>query len=154
MSPFNQEISNYWSDEQLQCDIAVREATAVDKVLTAFGDKLSNARVDALVDNKAVVEAWNNQGGRSLQLNAALKMLFFTTSRLKISLHMSYIPSDQNPADAPSRRSSSSDSKLSDDLWQIVQKQFGSNKNTRGNVSKISINHTHHTIYGSVSLKI
>ena len=32
----------------------------------AFKHKLFNARVDALVDNKAVVEAWNNQGGRSL----------------------------------------------------------------------------------------
>ena len=38
LNVFNQEISDYWSDDQLQCDIAVREATAVDKVLTAFGD--------------------------------------------------------------------------------------------------------------------
>ena len=51
--------------------------------------------------------------------------LFFTTSKLSLSLHMSYIPTGQNPADAPSRRLSHSDSKLSDGLWQIVQKEFG-----------------------------
>lgn len=48
--------------------------------------KLSNARVDALVDNKAVVEAWNNQGGRSLQLNAALKRLLRNHTDLTRSL--------------------------------------------------------------------
>lgn len=41
---------------------------------------------------------------------------------------MSYIPSEQNPADAPSRCLFSSDSKLSDDLWQIVLKEFGGNE--------------------------
>lgn len=48
--------------------------------------KLSNARVDASVDNKAVVEAWNNQGGRSLQLNAALKRLLRNHTDLTRSL--------------------------------------------------------------------
>ena len=41
---------------------------------------------------------------------------------------MSYIPSEQNPADVPSRRLSSSNSKLSDDLWQIAQKEVGGNE--------------------------
>ena len=74
------------------------------------------ARVDACVDNKGVVGAWNNQGGRSLELHIALKRLFFTTSKLSLSLHTSYIPTGQNPADAPSRRLSHLDSKLLDGL--------------------------------------
>lgn len=41
---------------------------------------------------------------------------------------MSFIPSEQNPADAPSRRLSSPDNKLSDDPWQIVEKEFGGNE--------------------------
>ena len=123
LAPHREEISDYWTEEQCKWGIAAKEATAVNMAL--FKDKLFNARVDAFVDNKAVVEAWNNQGGRSLELNMALKRLFFTTSKLGLSLHMSYIPTGQNTADAPSRRLSYSDSKLSDGLWQIVQKEFG-----------------------------
>ena len=121
LTPHREEISDYWTEEQCKWGIAAKEATAVDMALMAFKDKLFNA----FVDNKAVVEAWSNQGGRSLELNMALKRLFFTTSKLSLSLHMSYIPTGQNPADAPSRRLSHSDSKLSDGLWQIVQKEFG-----------------------------
>ena len=73
-----------------------------------------NDRVDVFVANKAVVEAWNSQRGRSLELNMALKRRFIATSKLNLSLLMSYIQTGQNPADAPSRRLSHLDSKLSD----------------------------------------
>ena len=125
LTPHREEISDYWTDDQFVSGIAAKEASAVDRALVAFRDKLFNARVDAFVDNKAVVEAWNNQGGRSLELNMALKRLFFTTAKLNLSLHMSYIPTGQNPADAPSRRLSHLDGKLSDGLWEIVQREFG-----------------------------
>ena len=125
LNPHHEEIYDYWTDEQFVLGIAAKEASVVDRALVAFRYKLFNARVDAFVDNKAVVEAWNNQGGRSFELNIALKQLFFTTSKLNLSLHMSYIPTGQNPADAPSRRLSHLDSKLSDGLWEIVQREFG-----------------------------
>ena len=105
--------------------IAAKEVSAVDRALVAFRDKLFNARVHAFVDNKAVVEAWNNQRGRSMELNMALKRLFFTTSKLNVSLYMLYILTGQNPANAPSRRLSHLDSKLSDGLREIVQREFG-----------------------------
>ena len=125
LTPHREKISDYWSDEQFLSGIAAKEASAVDRALVAFRDKLFNARVDVIVDNKAVVEAWNNQGGRSLELNMAMKRLFFTTSKLNLFLHMSYIPTGQNPTDAPSRHLSHLDSKLSNGLWEIVQREFG-----------------------------
>ena len=125
LAPHREEISDYWTNGQFPLGIAAKEASAVDRALVAFRDKLFNAHVDAFVDNKAVVDAWNNQGGRSIELNTALKQLFFTTSKLNVSLHMSYIPTGQNPADAPSRRLSHLDSKLSDGLWEVVQREFG-----------------------------
>ena len=67
----------------------------------AFRDKLFNSRVDAFDDNKAVVEAWDNQGSRSLELSLAMKRLFFTTSKLNLSLHMSYVPTGQSPFSSP-----------------------------------------------------
>ena len=75
-----------------------------------------------------MIQSWNNQGSRSPQLNDALKKLFFTTVELNVSLYFSYIPSQQNPADAPSRRLSSLDSTLTTTAWEIVQNLFGGNE--------------------------
>ena len=63
--------------------------------------------MDALVDNQAVVQGWNNQSG-----NKALKRLFLTTVELYVSLHLSYISTNDNPTDSHSRRLSTMDSKL------------------------------------------
>jgi hypothetical protein len=113
--------SDYWSDEERAHDIATREALALDKTLLSFSDSLQNAWVDAQVNNMSVVCAWPNRG-RSVALNSVMKQLFFTTTKLNISLHLNFVPSRANPADAPSRRLSALDSKLHPALWKIVQK--------------------------------
>ena len=113
LAPFSGQVSDYWTEDQPHSEISTKEAIAIDKVLTSFVQQLQNTREDAQVENKAVVDAWNNQRGRSSELNSALKTLFFTTARLNISLHLPYIPSAENPADAPSRRFSVFDNKLS-----------------------------------------
>lgn len=51
ISPFRQEISDYWSGEELSWDVAKKEAMAIDNSLLPCQDKVHNARVDALVDN-------------------------------------------------------------------------------------------------------
>ena len=65
------------------------------------------------------------KAGRSVNLNNALKSLCFTTVKLGISLKLSYIPTDVNPADSLSRRLSSLDSRLHPDVWEQVQTHFG-----------------------------
>lgn len=117
--------SDYWSEEEQQYDIAAREALALDKTLVSFAESLRNSWVDAHVDNMAVVHAWQKQGGRSVALNRIMKQLFFTTLRLNISLHVSYVATGNNPADAPSRRLSVLDSRLHPDMWSTVEKEFG-----------------------------
>ena len=85
------DTSNYWTNEEQSWDIATKEATALERVLLAFQNQFRNSRVDALVHNQALVQAWNNQSGKSGPLNKALKRLFFTTVELNVSLHLSYI---------------------------------------------------------------
>ena len=58
-------------------------------------------------------------------MNNAIKKLFFTTMKLNISLHLVYIPTSENEADAPSRRLTSMDCKLQPDVWEKVQRDFG-----------------------------
>ena len=60
-----------------------------------------------------------------MELNTTLKRLFSTTPKLNLSMHISYVPTGRIPADATSRRLSHLDNKLSDCLWQIVQREFG-----------------------------
>ena len=109
-------------------DIATREAIAVDKVLHAFKELVKDCRVDVMIDNLAVMHAWNNQRGKGRDLNNAKKALFFTTMDLNILLHMWYVPSQQNPGDAPSRRLSSFDYTLTSEIWNEVQLRFGGEK--------------------------
>ena len=125
ISPEHQQTSDYWSEPELACDIATKEAMAINRVLHAFKSYLINARVDVLVDNQAVIHAWNNQGSRSSPLNNALKTLFNTSIELNVLLCLSYVPTKDNPADKPSRRLSISDSKLTPALWQKVQQECG-----------------------------
>ena len=57
-------------------------------------------------------------------MNRAIRKLFFTTSKLNIALHLMYIPSNENEADAPSRRLTTLDCKLHPKLWQKVQQEL------------------------------
>ena len=125
ISPVSADTSGYWKKEEQSWDIATKEATAFERVLLAFQNQLRNSRVDALVDNQAVVQAWNNQTGKSGSLNKALKRLFFTTVELNVSLHLSYISTHDNPADLHSRRLSAMDSQLCPALWEVVEQQLG-----------------------------
>ena len=97
---------------------------AIKKMLWFCRDQVCNARVVALVDNQAVIHAWNNHGGRSVPLNNAFKVLFATTAELNVLLRLSYVRSAENPADGPSRHLSPLDYRLTDRMWQHVQQEF------------------------------
>ena len=125
LSPPTASVADYWTESEQEYDINTREAIALNKVLLSFADVVKNARVDAEIDNKALYFSWCNQGGRSVTLNRAVKELFFTTVKLNIVLQLSFIPTNENPADAPSRRLSTLDSMLSPRLWGRVQSEFG-----------------------------
>ena len=95
------------------------------KVLHIFKELVKHCRVDAMIDNLAVMHACNNQGGKGRDLNNAIKALSFTTVDLNILLHMLYVPSQRNPTDAPSRRLSSLDYTLTSEICSEVQLRFG-----------------------------
>jgi len=125
LSPIRRELFDYWTEEDVIWDISTKEAMAINKMLLSCGDQVCNACVDALVDNQAVIHAWNNQGGRSAQLNNAMKALFATTAELNVLLSLSFVRSVENPADGPSRHKPSTDYRLTDNMWQKVQREFG-----------------------------
>lgn len=103
----------------------VKEAKAIAAVLRAVGPGIDNTRVDARVDNKAVIGAWQAQHARSQELSAALKEIFIITCQKNINLRMQYVPSADNPADAPSRCLTKADAQLAPRCWARVQDTWG-----------------------------
>ena len=69
LSPITTNTSDYWVGVERSWDIATKEAFALDRMLLSHRD----SRVDVYIDNQAVIHAWNNQGGRGVMLNNALK---------------------------------------------------------------------------------
>ena len=96
--------------------------------------------MDALVDNQAVVQAWNNQSGKSGLLNKALKNLFFIPVDLNVSSHLSYFSTNDNPADSHSRRLSTMDRKLCPALTEVVEQQFGGPTGHTGDLMALDSN--------------
>ena len=107
VSPDRREPLGYWTQEELTWDI-------VTKYCYRARMKFLPPRVDVQVDNQAVILAWNNQGGRSCQLNNALKVLFSTTVTVNVVLYLLYVRSADNLAHGPSRHRSSKDFCLTD----------------------------------------
>ena len=112
LSPTSQEVSDYWTEEEMRLDISTKEALAVGHVLRAFRTLVTNARVDIIVDTQAVMFAWNNKGLEVTHGARQLEILFFITMELNILLRLSYVSTHLNPADVPSRRLSSVHVKL------------------------------------------
>ena len=118
---------DYWCPEDLDSPggIAVKEAKALLRTLSTFSSEVFNGRIDAYVDNKNLLDFWNNEGGKSIPLTNEIKDLFFMTLKLNIILNLHYVPSTFNNADAPSRFSSDIDCSLSDNAWSLVETLFG-----------------------------
>ena len=89
------ETRDTWREDVRDKPIAVKEALALVNTLKAGKSVLSNCRVDAHVDC-LLIQAWKRQGGKSKQLNDALKELFQTLLAQNISLSLQFVPSPLN----------------------------------------------------------
>ena len=117
-------MADYWNEGDERA-IHLKEAQALCLALRAIVHKIANARVNAYVDNMAVVEAWNAQGCRALDLNAILQDIFVTVLQHNCSLVLKYVPSGCSEADIHSRTISISDAMLSKLVWADVDSRFG-----------------------------
>ena len=88
---------------------------------------MRDKRVDILTYNQAVIKVYENQGGGGCHaLKNIMKEIFFNfVSSHNIDLHLYYVPSKLNEADAPSRQLSLADSTLARQAWLLVESTFG-----------------------------
>lgn len=118
------EIHDYFDDNN-NSPIHVKEGLAVLKTLEAWGVRIQNSRLDVFSDNQALIKAWERQGSKSREFNNVLKSLFQLSNKLNLDLQLLYIPTSENPADAPSRSLNRKDAMLSESCWLRVQEEFG-----------------------------
>ena len=122
----SRETKDYWCNEVFYgSDISIKEAKALYNTLATFANEVFNGRVNAYVDNTNLVDFWNNQGGRNIELSNEIKDLFCLSLKLNILLKLHFVPSESNLADAPSRFYSDSDCTLSPSVWSLVEVTFG-----------------------------
>lgn len=119
------ETQDIWRGDIRDKPIAVKEALALINTLKAGKSVLSNCCMDAHVDSLALIQAWERQGGRSKQLNDALKELFQTLLGQNISLRFQFMPSLLNQADALSRVLSDKDCMLALKPRKELENLFG-----------------------------
>ena len=78
-------VGDYFGLDMDERDIATKEAHALLCALQAFSPRLTNARVDAMVDNQVLYHAWLREGCKNQGVNKALKSICVKTSRCHYS---------------------------------------------------------------------
>ena len=87
--------------------------------------RVAYSRVDILTDNMAVIQWFENQGGKCRSLNNIMKQIFAFLCSYNVDLHLRYVPTNLNEADFPSRQLSLADSTLAGPSWMLVERHFG-----------------------------
>ena len=119
-------FGDYWNENEKEFFISTKEMLALVNSIKALPEEVRNCRVDAYVDSKVLIGAWQGQGSKSSpQLTKVTKELFFALSAVNIDLRLHYLPSKENEADAPSRQLSRLDSKVSASAFSVLDEAFG-----------------------------
>ena len=118
-------LRDYWTPEDLNKPIIIKEALALQHTLSSGNPALRNNRVDAYTDNLPLVQAWNREGSKSSDLTNVIKTIFELTLRFNIGLKLHHIPSKANLADTPSRALSKADCMLAKQSWSTLQHRWG-----------------------------
>lgn len=93
-------------------------------VLSSFFPSIRNARIDVWMDNVTLQAAWENGTYRNSLVNQEMKRVEEMSRAGNFTLHLKYVPSTKNVADALSCALSDIDCSLSTVVWARVQSRF------------------------------
>ena len=89
----DQSFRDYWNTDQRGLFISSKEMLALVHAIKAIPQEIRNGRLDAYVDSRVMIGAWNAQGSRkSPQLTRVTKQLFFALPSRNIQLNLQYLP--------------------------------------------------------------
>ena len=96
----------------------------VINTLISFSPSIRNARISVWSNNVTLPEAWENGGCRSPLVKKELENIEEMSRAENFALHLKYVPSNENSADAPSRTLFDIDCFLSEEAWARVSSEF------------------------------
>jgi hypothetical protein len=115
----------FTADLCLSRDMCLKESLALYSTLQSVIHLLWDRRVDILMDNRGLVDAWNGLRASSPDLISVLQGVFLLSLEVNASLKLVWVPSKENPADAPSRVLSAMDTSLHVALREKLWVAFG-----------------------------
>ncbi|XP_070561811.1 uncharacterized protein [Ptychodera flava] len=120
-------IGDSWEEEWRDRPIIEKETEALTRALVALKSHVKNSRLDVFSDSATLMHAWNAgyPGSKSFRLNELLKGIFHLCVQNNVRLKIIHVRSKQNLADAPSRKLTMSDAKISDKVWRRLEYEFG-----------------------------
>ena len=83
----------------------------------SFSPSIRNARINVWTNNVTLPVAWGNGGCRSSLVKKELKNTEEMSRAENFAVHLKYVPSNEDSADAPSRTLFDIDCFLSDEAW-------------------------------------
>ena len=117
----SQQIRDYWIN--LEGDINALEPRALCNTLISFFPSIRNARIDVWTNNVTFPAAGENGGCRSSLVKKEFKNIEEMSRAENFALHLKYVPSNENSADAPSRTLFDIDCFLSEEAWARVSSE-------------------------------
>jgi hypothetical protein len=83
-------------------DMCFKESLALYSTLHSVCHFLWDRRVDVLMDNRGLVDAWNGLQAASPDLVMVFQGVFLLSLEVNVLLKLIWVPSKKNPANAPS----------------------------------------------------
>ena len=120
----DQPVSDYFGEGDDRA-IHLKETQALINTIESLSATLQNARLYVKTDNKALEAVWKRQGSKRSSFNELLIQLFQLTVKHNLDLHLDYINTKENPADAPSRLLTRNDCMLAVSVWEEIESKFG-----------------------------
>ena len=101
-----------FTPEEYALPIHVKEMLACKKCIECFKDELSGYRIRLMCDNSSCVAAWEGDGCKDPRLNKLIKEIYELLKEMKSRLILTWVPTEKQLADDPSRLISAHDDSI------------------------------------------
>jgi len=129
-----------WNKEERQLHINVLELRAVAMALRSFKSLLGGQALQVALDSTVAVSYLENGGGKQKELSKEVRIIWELLVEMGTTLVRTFwIPSKENPADSLSRRKDFEDWRVSQDIFQLLEKKWGPHSVDRSTNAKLKI---------------
>ena len=113
-----------WDLSEYHYAIHYKELIIIEKGIISLGRRLRNTRLKILCDNQIVVSAWINDGIKDHKFSRIIRRIRRYCRKINLFLHIEWVPTSIQAADAPSRATHTHDARLRTHIRTIMKTVF------------------------------